>query len=210
MTMPTSRLNAEDPAAMPAPPPPDHPPDAELARRWRDLGDRDAYTRLVQRHLDPIHRYLRARSGNDSDTADLCQEVFLEVCLKITNFNPRYPFTAWLYTIARHKLIDHFRRHRPAEPFEPSLHGTADTTAPSDAIEHRENAREAWARVFRLLPENHATALWLRVQGGMSMAAIANHLDTTENNVKVMLFRARQKLAREWHTNESEPAELPS
>lgn len=208
--MPPSLLNAEDPATMPAPPTPDDPPDAELARRWRDHGDRDAYTRLVQRHLDAIHRYLRVRCGNASDTADLCQEVFLEVCVKIANFNPQYPFTAWLFTIARHKLIDHFRRHRPHEHYQPALHGDADTTAPSDAIEHRENAREAWSRVFHLLPENHANALWMRVQGGMSLARIATHLDTTENNVKVMLFRARQKLAREWHTCESKPADIPS
>lgn len=184
----------------------DGPSDDELARRWRDGGDRDAYTRLVQRHLDAVHRYLRIRCGNDSDTADLCQEVFLEVCTKIANFNSRYPFSAWLYTIARHKLVDHFRRHRPSEPYQPAIHGDTDTTAPSETMEQRENAREAWARVFHLLPESQATALWLRVQGGMSMAAIATHLDTTENNIKVMLFRARQKLAREWHASESEPA----
>ena len=176
--------------------------DNELALRWRD-GDPEAYNELVRRHLDTLHRYLRVRCGNDADTADVCQEVFLEVCLKIRNFNPEHSFKAWLHTIARHKAADHFRRRRPAEEFDPSRHGGTDTAAPSDPIERREGAREAWEKVFRLLPENHATALWMRVQGRMAVTQIAEMLDTTENNVKVMLFRARQKLANHWHSDQT-------
>ena len=193
---------AEIPAQMTSPAP--ETTDNELAVRWQN-GEPEAYTELVQRHLDSVHRYVRIRCGNDADTADVCQEVFLEVCLKIGNFNPDFAFTAWLYTIARCKTADHFRRRRPAEEFDPAHHGGTDTASPSESIERRENAREAWERVFRLLPENHANALWMRVQGRMSVAQIATMLETTETNVKVMLFRARQKLAREWHGAETQP-----
>lgn len=179
--------------------------DNDLALRWRN-GDPEAFNELVLRHLDALHRYLRVRCGNDADTADVCQEVFLEVCLKIRNFNPEHTFTAWLYTIARHKAADHFRRRRPTEEFDQARHGGTDTAIPSDPIERRENSREAWEKVFRLLPENHASALWMRVHGRMAVAQIAEMLDTTESNVKVMLFRARQKLAKNWHSDQPQPA----
>ena len=84
--------------------------DNDLALRWKS-GVVEAYNELVRRHLDPLHRYVRSRCGNDQDAADVCQEVFLEVCLKISNFDPAHPFTAWLYTIARRKTVDRFRRH---------------------------------------------------------------------------------------------------
>lgn len=195
MTQTTDPRQAAD---APAP----EPTDNELAIRWRD-GNTQAYNELVARHLDAVHRYVRIRCGNDADTADICQEVFLEICLKIANFNPDHPFGVWLFTIARHKTADHFRKRRPAEEFDPGRHGGADTTMPSAPIEQYENARDAWRKVFRTLPENHATALWLRVQGRMALARIAETLDTSESNVKVMLFRARQKLAKEWHSDDS-------
>ncbi len=172
--------------------------DEELAVRWK-LNDPDAYTTLVQRHLDAVQRYVRIRCGNETDSADICQEVFLEVCVKIHNYNPDHSFTSWLYTIARFKTADYFRRLRPSEEYEPARHGEAETSGPSDALERRENAREAWEKVFRMLPETQATAMWMRVQCQMPLAKIAEMLETTEANVKVMLFRARKKLAFEWH-----------
>lgn len=174
--------------------------DNELALRWK-AGEVAAYNQLVQRHLDPIHRFVRSRCGNDHDASDLCQEVFLEVCLKIGNFEPQYPFTAWLYTIARRKSVDRYRRSKPMEEFHPDLHSGADSSHPHSILEERESAVEAWEKVFKLLPEAQAMALWLRVQMQQSIEEIAATMDQTESNVKVLLFRARQKLAKEWHTS---------
>lgn len=56
-------------------------PDNDLALRWKS-GAVEAYNELVRRHLDPVHRYVRSRCGNDQDAADVSQEVFLEVCLE--------------------------------------------------------------------------------------------------------------------------------
>lgn len=171
--------------------------DNDLALRWQS-GTVEAYNELVRRHLDPVHRYVRSRCGNDHDTSDICQEVFLEVCLKISNFNPAYPFGAWLYTIARRKTVDKFRRSRQLQEFHAEQHSGVDSRSPSAPLEERESAREAWEKVFQLLPENQAMALWLKVQGQQSIAQIATTMSESEANVKVLLFRARQRLAREW------------
>lgn len=171
--------------------------DNDLALRWQG-GATEAYTELVRRHLDPVHHFVRARCGNTQDAADICQDVFLEVCLKISQFNPLHPFTAWLYTIARRKTVDRYRRRRITEAFDPDQHGGTEDRHPSRILEERESAQEAWESVFRLLPEPQATALWLRVQGQQSVSQIACAMDESETNIKVMLFRARQRLARDW------------
>lgn len=172
-------------------------PDNELALRWNS-GEVEAYNELVRRHLDPVHRYVRSRCGNDHDASDICQEVFLEVCLKISNFNPSHPFTAWLHSIARFRTIDKLRKTRPLEPFDADHHGGSDVREPSTLLSEKESARAAWEQVFALLPENQANALWLKVQVQQSLEQIAVTMDQSVANVKVLLFRARQRLAREW------------
>lgn len=174
------------------------PSDNDLAIRWK-AGVTNAYNELVRRHLDPLHRYVLARCGNRSAADDICQEVFLEVCLKISNFNPEHPFAAWFHTIARHKVADHFRSLQPGEEFHPDQHGGEDERHPSGIAEERDSARHAWSDVFKLLPETQATALWLRVQEQRSIADVAIAMVQSDANVKVLLFRARQHLAREWH-----------
>ncbi|MBX3742227.1 MAG: sigma-70 family RNA polymerase sigma factor [Akkermansiaceae bacterium] len=171
--------------------------DNDLALLWKS-GAEEAYNELVRRHLEPIHRYVRSRCGNDSDASDICQDVFLEVCLKISNFDPAYPFSAWLHMIARHKAVDRFRRQRPVEEFQAAIHSGMDSSHPSLILEEHEAALEAWEKVFRLLPEAQATALWLRVQGQQSIEEISVTLSQSVANVKVLLFRARQRLAKEW------------
>lgn len=171
--------------------------DRDLALRWQN-GDAEAYRQLVERHLDPIHRFIHSRCSNPHDAADVSQEVFLEVYLKISNYNSEYPFGTWLYTIARRKLIDRFRRHKPTLEFIPSEHSDTDGEHPARILEARESAREAWETVFQLLPETQATALWLRVQEKHPIEHIASLMSQSVANIKVLLFRARQRLAKEW------------
>ena len=175
------------------------PSDNDLAVCWKN-GEVGAYNQLVHRHLDRVHRYVLLRCGNPADADDICQEIFLEVCLKIANFDPHYPFTAWLYTIARNKTADRLRKRPALEVFHPDHHGETETMRPSDPLERREAAAEAWNKVFKLLPDNQATALWLRVQAQMSIEQISSTMDQSLSNVKVLLFRARQTLSKSWDT----------
>ncbi|MCU0797703.1 MAG: sigma-70 family RNA polymerase sigma factor [Akkermansiaceae bacterium] len=177
--------------------------DNDLALRWR-AGEVEAYNELVRRHLDPVHRFIYSRYGNDHDASDLCQEVFFDVCMKIANFDPAYPFTAWLYTIARRKTVDRYRRMKPVEEYHADLHSGTESRHPGSLLEEQDSARDAWEKVFRLLPENQAMAMWLRVQGQQSIEQIAGTMGQSEANVKVLLFRARQKLAKEWQETPTE------
>ncbi|MCE2959649.1 MAG: RNA polymerase sigma factor [Akkermansiaceae bacterium] len=170
--------------------------DNELALLWRS-GKVDAYNELVNRHIDLLYRYISSRCGVASEVDDICQEVFLEVCLKINNFDPQYTFTAWLYMIAKRKVVDRFRRQKTTVEFNSDAHGGHDSRDPSLILEERESGRNAWAKVFEILSESQAMALWLRVQEQYSVGQIAATMSQSEANVKVLLFRARQRLVRE-------------
>lgn len=171
---------------------PDVLEDAGLARRWQ-AGDRAAGSALIDRHLGRLRAFFAARCGSGSDADDLAQEVFLAVCRGIGAYDQQLPFTGWLYGIARRKLADFWRRHRPTEAIQ-LTDEPLELRSPADIQQESENADEAWREVFARLPEAQASALWLRVQEGLSVEEIARTMEVSPANAKVLLFRARQTL----------------
>ncbi len=170
--------------------------DNELARRWQ-AGDHAAAEQLIDRHLPRLRAFLVARSGDASEADDLAQEVFLAICQQIDAYRADLLFSAWLYGIARKKVADFWRRRKPSEPFD-ATHEGVDYLTPARVHEEGEAGARAWAEVFARLSEAQATALWLRVQEEFSLEEIAQALDVTLANAKVLLFRARQAMAAHW------------
>ena len=168
------------------------PDDAGLAQRWQ-AGDRAAGSALIDRHLPRLRAFLAARCGDAAEADDLAQEVFLAVCRQVRTYDRALPFTGWLYGIARNKLADSWRRSRLLVPFEP-VHEAVESRSPADIHQELDGAADAWKEVFARLPEAQASALWLRVQEGLSVEEIARTLEVTLANAKVLLFRARQTL----------------
>ena len=74
---------------------------------------------LYQRYLPQIYRYLRARTGNADDAADLTQQVFLKALSALPGYRPcGRPFITWLLRIARNAVADFYRRRRPTVVFD--------------------------------------------------------------------------------------------
>ncbi len=177
--------------------------DRDLARRWQG-GDQTAAAALIDRHLPRLRAFLAVRCGDATEADDLAQEVFLAVCRQIATYQSDHLFTSWLYAIARHKVADYWRRRRPVERFDASHEGI-DHRSPARLHEECDGCRNAWAEVFARLPETQASALWLRVQEDLSLEDIAQTLEVTLANAKVLLFRARQTMAAHWKPHANQP-----
>ncbi|MGH2606784.1 MAG: RNA polymerase sigma factor, partial [Anaerolineales bacterium] len=90
-----------------------NPPDSELVVRAQQ-GDRAAFGKLYTRYLTPIYRYLRSRLSDPRDAEDLTESAFLKAYQALPRYRERgWPFSAYLYQVARNALADHFRRQRP-------------------------------------------------------------------------------------------------
>ena len=73
----------------------------------------EAWRRLVDLYGQVVYRWCRKSGLKAEDAADVVQEVFTAVSKHIADFHrqsPRDSFTAWLSTITRNKISDHFRR----------------------------------------------------------------------------------------------------
>lgn len=75
----------------------------------------DAARRLFEDYADDVYQYVRFTLGNAADAEDVVQEVFLEVVRGWLRFGGRSSEKTWLWSIARHRLVDSMRRNTRGE-----------------------------------------------------------------------------------------------
>jgi RNA polymerase sigma factor (sigma-70 family) len=77
-------------------------------------GDATAFERLYARHRGPTYRYLLRHASERSVADELHQDVWMSVIRARERYAADARFTTWVYTLARHRLIDHWRARRGA------------------------------------------------------------------------------------------------
>ncbi|MCL5999833.1 MAG: RNA polymerase sigma factor [Chloroflexi bacterium] len=151
--------------------------------------NREAYAELYRRYATSVYRYMLAYTGNTHDAQDLTAQTFLAGLEGIAGFRARGTFAAWLFSIARRKAIDHYRRHPRTIPID-SLEDTPHPDQqPDQAFEDRFNY-EQLAGLIRTLAPDRAEAITLRVFAELSIGEIAELMGRSESAVRMLLSRA--------------------
>jgi RNA polymerase sigma-70 factor (ECF subfamily) len=159
-------------------------------------GDEDALARLW-RDLQPrLLRYLTVLAQGAAE--DLASDTWLAVIRGIGRFQGDEPgFRTWVFTIARHQVIDGRRRsaRRMAEGLPAA--GLADRPAPDDpaaAALEGISTRAALA-LIATLPADQAEAIVLRVVAGLDVARVAAIMGKRPGAVRVLTHRGLRRLA---------------
>lgn len=168
--------------------------DATLAQAAQ-AGDHAAFEALLTRYEIRLYGFLRQMTRNTADAEDLAQAVWVNVHRQLHRFDPRRPFPAWLFTLARNTAISAWRRRRD-DALELQEHDWVDRAHPAAAGSDREEADSLWAWIAEHLSAEQRDALWLMYREEMSMRDIARTLGCTTIRVKVMIHRARKKLLK--------------
>lgn len=147
----------------------------------------------IRRHYREIYRYVRRRSRSDSDAEDLTQDVFAEAARALGNAEPgaeRLPI-AWLYAVARRRLIDRARRQaRRHEIFgDTTLELVAEP--PSG---YGSEVSEALRSGIERLPQLQRQVVLLKLVRGRSFAEIASALDASEGACRMRFLRGLEQL----------------
>ncbi|MBI4801303.1 MAG: sigma-70 family RNA polymerase sigma factor [Elusimicrobia bacterium] len=179
--------------------------DAELVKAFKE-GDAGALDELISRYKGPLYAYLLklARDSNAAD--DLFQEVFVKVIKKLGSYGEEDKFSAWLFTVAHHAIMDHFRAQtRRREESLYAAHGDsralADTLAcdepsPAAALDAAERAGAIEAAFEKLSPDQREIFL-LRHYSGLSFREIAGILKIPIGTALARMSRALAKLRGE-------------
>jgi RNA polymerase sigma-70 factor (ECF subfamily) len=168
--------------------------DEELARQVR-AGSLSCFAEIVYRHEGRLMGFLARRTHSVHDAEDLLQETFGRAFERIGLYDPAWRLSTWLFTIASRLCASHHRR-AGAERLGDAHDLAAPRSDPAAAAARREENDNLWAAARRVLSENQLSALWLRYVDEMSVKEIAAVMGKTQTHVKVLLFRARSRMAR--------------
>ena len=143
---------------------------------------------LYDEALPAVYGYLRRRVANDSIAQDLTSETFLSAVSSIQSAVTSSVSTGWLIGIARHKLLELFRRVAREER---NLHAVASTLPDHDdpwGVTLRDDLTRSTLDVLGL---HHRSALTLRHLDGLSVPEVARVLGRTVHATETLLVRAR-------------------
>jgi RNA polymerase sigma-70 factor, ECF subfamily len=150
---------------------------------------------LYDRALPQVYGYLLRRCGSTAVAEDLTAETFLAAVAVVRQESPPPLDVGWLIGVARHKLVDHWRR-QAREERSLSLAGDAPAAA-ADPWDARLDAMRAREVLDRLGP-HHRAALTLRYLDGLTVAQVAAHLGRTLHATEALLVRARIAFRRRY------------
>jgi RNA polymerase sigma-70 factor (ECF subfamily) len=181
---------------------------AGLLARSRD-GRPEAFRRLYRELHPPVARYLAVRLPDPEDAADLTAKVFHRFLERLADYDAhRGSVMAWLLTMARRALIDHYRTRKTAVPIDELAESLAGTLPdPLDALIRDEDAR----RVRALLDKQPAQVreiLALRYDQGLRYKEIAVLLDLREEALRQKVSRALREMRTQLEENPEEEGEV--
>jgi RNA polymerase sigma-70 factor (ECF subfamily) len=180
--------------------------DEQLAEQALN-GSMAAFEELVIRYEARVYGFVFQSCRNVSDAREITQDTFIRAFSALGQFNPRFAFASWLFAIARRKCIDFHRARRQIPASDEAIPEQADLNDPRELAVQNEERQSLWAAARRVLSEIQFQTIWLKYAEGMDVAEIARVAGKTSTHVKVMLFRARRRLAREF---EADPRALKS
>lgn len=170
--------------------------DYELVRQAQN-GQEKAFGELYQLYMKPLYRFVYSKVGNQEVAEDLTQTTFLKMLESLSSFSFGSSFKTWLYRIALNTVMDHWRsvykgRTLPLEDFIGILKANSEEI---DQEEQQKKEKLVHEVIMELSPREQRI-LELRFLQGYSIKEVAQELELSLSNVKVIQHRAIRK-ARE-------------
>ena len=162
-------------------------------------GDASCYRKLLAELTRHLRGYYARRLGLDA-AEDAVQETLIAIHAKRGTYDPTRPFTAWVYGIARYKLIDVYRRERRGQMV--ALDAAGDLFA-SDQAEEAGVKRDV-EKLLARLPEAKRRLVRAVKLDGESIADAAQRTGLSEVSVKVTVHRAVKAMGESLRDNNAD------
>lgn len=166
-----------------------------LLYKVRVKKDPDAFAQLYDFYIEPIYRFVYFKLSNKEDAEDITSEVFLKTWnYLVTGENQVNSFRHLIYKIARNRIIDVYRER--ATRLECPIETIQNVAVTEDLIKTIEATEEKTQiiLVMKKLKSEYQEVIHLRYVEGLSAGDIAEILEKSYTNVRVLLHRATKKL----------------
>ncbi|HKY52998.1 MAG TPA: sigma-70 family RNA polymerase sigma factor [Anaerolineales bacterium] len=189
------RTNRTSPPASPL------PEEAQLVHQAKS-GDSEAFALLYDAYVERVYRFILFRVSEDETTEDLVSQVFLKAWQNLDRYKAgSSPFIAWLYTIARNLVIDHYRAKKDVLTLEEVKAVPSGIQSPPEEVEARFDL-EAMRDGLQALTGDQQQVLILKYIAGLPNENIAKIMNKQEGTIRGLQMRALQTLSKYMHERE--------
>jgi RNA polymerase sigma-70 factor, ECF subfamily len=172
--------------------------DEDLMLAYRG-GDTAAFAALFRRRKGRLYRYLLRQCGEAGVAGELFQDVWLRVIRAHQRYQPQARFVTYLYRLAHHVLMDHYRHRAAGVPLsyqqEPDIllePIPADTQA--DVLEASRQQLDRLLQLLTALPEAQREVFLLREEAGLGLEEISRVTNARPETVRNRLRQATRFL----------------
>lgn len=176
--------------------------DEELMVNVRDEDDQKSFCVLFDRYKGRIYQWLYWNCGARAVAEELTQEIFLKVYHARRGYRPQ-SFRAWIYTIARNQLKDHWKKRGEVlvdDIDQRPVSGFAELMSEEESLILKQE-REEIQTAIEELPERQREAITLWLSEDWSYEQMAVMMDCSEQAVKNLIHRAKRELV-DWFKEE--------
>lgn len=155
--------------------------------------DGTSFALLVEQHQDKLYHFIYRYTRNRQDAEDLTQDTFVKAFRYFDRYDSKYPFGAWLFTIGRRTVYNHFRGLKHTE--ELSFDVVEKGPTPDEEAEQEDRKEGLW-ELAKKLKKEYQEVLVLKYIEDLSIEEIGQIIGKSRTNVKIRLFRARNQLKK--------------
>ena len=161
-------------------------------------GETNLFAMLVDRYKDMIFTLALKMVKNREEAEEVAQDTFIKIYSSLIKFKGDSKFSTWIYKIAYNTCLDRLKKNKKEDlnisidEFSAHLIKTMDNAL--SALEDKER-KQTIQNCLNLLPSDENFLLTLFYFEDQSLEEIGKIMNINANNVKVKLFRSRQKLA---------------
>ena len=161
-------------------------------------GDEAAFERFYKDYKKPLYSFIYRQIKKKEVAEEILNKTFFAFFEALRDFQGKSSLKTYLYSIAKHKIIDYYRRKKIKEVFlsrlpEPVISGLKVFL--DDELE-KEELREKIKRTFELLPNDYKKILRLKYIEGLKVKEIAKQFKLKFKATESLLFRARKAFVK--------------
>ena len=169
-------------------------------------GNPEAFGRIFDAYVGPIHRFIASRVNRPSDAEDLTQLVFVKALEALPRYEARgIPFGGWLFRLARNAIIDQVRTRRDHLSLVAAVTRATEDAGP-EAMAFLREELDRVAKAMTELTDDQREVIELRFFAGLTVSETAEVMGRQDGTIRGLQFRALAALRRSLGIEVAAPA----
>ena len=157
-------------------------------------GNQEAFDRLMEKYQAKLIYFIQRYVGAVDIAEDLAQDVFVYILMNPKQYDFKYSLKTYLYMIAKSRALNYLKREKRIIPLNETIIYTDDKEL-EDQVFSKEKSQNL-KKAIDTLPLHYQTAIYLADMEELSYKEIADIMEISLSQVRVLIHRARKKLTQ--------------